>query len=73
MYIKAQKIKYLNIIKNMAKYGLNRKDVAKKLHINPLSFNRRLWGEKQWKAKEIDILLDMFNETYEELFRVEEE
>lgn len=61
---------YKNILAEMARNGLTREEVAKKLGLALPTFRKKMKGEVDFKQSEIDSLLSLFGEkvTYEYLF-----
>lgn len=47
------------------------KDVAFKMNISPSTLSAKINGHRVFKEKEIEILLESLDMTYEEVFRVE--
>lgn len=61
---------YRNIIAEMARNGMTREDVAKKLDLSLPSFRKKINGKIDFKLTEIKILISLFgnNCTFEYLF-----
>ncbi len=67
-----KKIKYPELIGEMAKHGENQKALAKILGTTTASISRRLSGKTPWTIGEIDILCKHYSRNYHELFRTNE-
>lgn len=60
---------YMNILAEMARKSLTRKEVAKQLNLSEASFRKKIQGENEFKMSEVEILLSLFGDvTFEYLF-----
>lgn len=61
---------YMNIVAEMARNGMTREDVAKKLNLSLPSFRKKLTGQVDFKASEIKTLISLFGNkvSFEYLF-----
>lgn len=66
-----KKIKYPNLIGEMAKHGDTQKTLGDLLNITDSSVSRRLSGEIEWTISEIDIICEHYKKNYYELFKGE--
>lgn len=64
-----KKIKYPELVAEMARKGKTQKEVAKLLGLAHPSISRRLSGEIEWSIGEIDKLCEYFGKDYYELFK----
>jgi predicted transcriptional regulator len=64
-----KKIKYPELVGEMAKRGETQKFIAKLLELDVSSVSRRLSGEIEWSIGEIDKLCEHFKKDYYELFK----
>ena len=51
-----------------AEYNIKQKELAKKIGITATAYSLKETGEQQFKESEINIILDLFNEKYENVF-----
>lgn len=63
---------YRNIVAEMARNGMTRAFVAKKLKISVATLRKKIAGKNDFKNSEIEILLSLFgnNVSFEYLFEV---
>lgn len=60
---------YMNLIAEMARIGMTREEVAKKLDLSLPSLRKKIAGEIDFKLSEIKILISLFgNVSFEYLF-----
>lgn len=59
---------YNNILAEIARKGLKRCDVAKKIGITEATLRAKIQGKQDFKQNEINALLSLFGTTYEYLF-----
>jgi transcriptional regulator with XRE-family HTH domain len=64
-----KKIKYPELVGEMAKRGDTQESLAKLLGIPHSSISRRLSGEIEWSISEIDKLCEFYGKDYYELFK----
>lgn len=64
-----KKVKYPELVGEMAKNGDTQKSIAKLLGITYSSVSRRLSGEIDWTIGDIEKLCKYFNKDYYELFK----
>lgn len=64
-----KKVKYPELVGEMAKHGDTQKSIAKLLGITYSSVSRRLSGEIDWTIGDIEKLCKYFNKDYYELFK----
>lgn len=64
-----RKILYPNLALEMMKHGDLQEDLAKKLGISIGTACRKLRGKNEWKISEINKLCEIYNKSYEELFK----
>ena len=64
-----KKIKYPNLIGEMARRGETQRSLAKLLELHVNSLHKRLSGEIEWSISEIDKLCEYFGKDYYELFK----
>jgi hypothetical protein len=64
-----KKVTYPNLRAEMARTGETQISISKLLGIAKETTCRKITGNAEWRAKEIDILCKYFNKTYEELFK----
>ena len=67
-----KKIKYPELVGEMAKRGETQKTLATLLELPCASISRRLSGEIEWSISEIDKICKHYNKDYYELFKKEE-
>lgn len=67
-----KKIKYPELVGEMAKHGDTQESIGKLLGLAYSSVCRRLTGKTEWSISEIDKLCDYYNKSYEELFKKED-
>ncbi|MDF2892526.1 MAG: hypothetical protein K0R80_2893 [Clostridia bacterium] len=60
--------KHNNLKALMVKFGIKNPDLAKKLNISPSTLSRKINGEYDFTMTEIEIIKDIFKQTYEEIF-----
>ena len=49
-------------------YGYSQQDLAKKLEISTNAYNLKETGKREFRMSEINLLLELFNCTYEDIF-----
>ena len=49
-------------------YGYSQKDLASKLGISTNAYNLKETGKREFRMSEIDLLLELLNCTYEDIF-----
>lgn len=64
-----KKVKYPELVAEMARHGEKQKDLADLLEITYSSVSRRLSGKKEWSISEIDKLCGHYDKDYYELFK----
>ena len=64
-----KKIKYPELVGEMAKNGDTQKSIAKLLGITYSSVCRRLSGKSEFSISEVEILCKHYNKNYYELFK----
>lgn len=67
------KLKYPELVAEMAKHGDTQKTIAKLLGISNVSVCRRFSGKKEWSISEVDKICEHYNKNYYELFKKGEE
>lgn len=66
-----KKIKYPELVAEMAKNGHTQATIGKLLGVTHGSISRRLSGEIEWTISEIDELCKFYNKDYYQLFKKE--
>lgn len=66
---KPEKIKYPELVGEMAKRGDTQKVLSELLGVNCSSISRRLSGEIEWSISEIDKICNYYGKNYYELFK----
>lgn len=64
-----KKLKYPELIAEMAKNGDTQKSLAKLLGITYSSVCRRLSGKSEWTIGDIEKICEYYNKNYYELFK----
>ena len=64
-----KKVLYPNLAAEMARNGDKTRDVASLLGITRSAVNSKMNGLMAWTQKQIDILCEHYDKTYEELFK----
>lgn len=64
-----KKLKYPELVGEMAKHGDTQKTLAKLLDITYSSVSRRLSGRTEWSISEIEKLCEYYGKDYYELFK----
>lgn len=60
---------YWNIATEMQKQKMTKKELAKILKISNVSLYNKLTGKQEWKVREIEILMNLFNQDFEYLIK----
>lgn len=68
-----KKLKYPELVGEMAKHGETQKELGKLLGLTYASISRRLSGETKWSIDEVDKICKHYNKNYYELFKKEGE
>lgn len=68
-----KKIKYPELVGEIAKHGETQKELGKLLGLTHVSVCRRLSGETKWSIDEMDKICKHYNKSYYELFKKEGE
>ena len=64
-----KKVKYPNLLAEMARRGEKQKDIAELLGTTAASVCRKLSGQVDWSTNEIDILCEHYKKDYSQLFK----
>lgn len=63
------KIKYPNLLAEMARHGEKQKEIGKLLGVTAATVCRKLSGQIDWSFGEVDILCEHYNKDYYYLFK----
>lgn len=63
------KIKYPNLLAEMARRGDKQKDLAKLIGVATPGISRRLSGQTEWSIGEIEIICEHYGKDYYQLFK----
>jgi hypothetical protein len=64
-----KKIVYPNLVAEMARHGHNQKTIGKLIGRSDGNVSTRFLGKKDWTISEIEKICELYNKSYEELFK----
>lgn len=62
-------IVFPNLVAAMARNGDNLRTIGKLLNMTAQSVCRKMSGKVEWKRREIELICQRYNKSYEELFK----
>lgn len=67
--IQKTKIKFPNLVSEMAKRGEDQKTLANLLGVTRATISRKLSGKIEWSVNEIDAICEYYGKDYYQLFK----